>query len=134
MKVLLVTLCLGLLFLTGCEEGFIAGVGTGLAVKVDQANKAAKALDANIEAVNEKAKELEILIKTDPMNAVAIADPNLKTNLDEFIGTLNSLASKAEEFQTEEGKIDWERVIYASIIGLFGGGTAVNLYKNRKAL
>jgi len=123
----------GVLFFSGCGEEFIAGVGTGLAVKVNEANKVMIQLDKDIAILNEKSKELSILIKADPINVIEAVDPNLKKEVDIFIGTLNGLVSRAEEFKDKDGKISWTQVICASVISIFGGGTAVNLFKNRVA-
>ena len=49
-------------------------------------------------------------------------DPNLVAEVEE-------LADKIGEVKD----IDWERVALVGLLGIFGGGTGVNLFKNRKS-
>lgn len=119
--------------LFGCTEGAIFGGGlaTGLSVKLNEANAAMVNLDKEVTALNDKAKEISVIVKSDPMTIAGAIDPNLKPAMDAFIVNAKSLAEKAEQFKDEKGDIDWLQVALFSVIGLFGGGTGVNLYKNR---
>ena len=132
MKMLCVTMLLGLLFLAGCSEPFAAGVATGITAKIVEANVAMSQLDKDVAALQAKSKELSAVIQADPMTIVGAVDPNLRTGLEEFVVNAKALADRAEDFKTQEGKVDWERIILIGLLGIFGGGTGVNLYKGKK--
>jgi hypothetical protein len=59
-------------------------------------------------------------------------DPTLKNNLDEFVVNVRGLAARADEFKTDEGKVDWERIILVGLLSGSGSGIGVNLWKNRR--
>ena len=123
-----------LLFVAGCGEplaDFAAGLGTGLVVRMGEANKAMESLDNSIAAAKEKAAEIEILIEKDPSLLVNEIDPNLGNELQKFLINIKGIEAHAKEFTDEKGKVNWLAVALA-VIGIFGGGTATNIYKNSK--
>jgi len=134
-KVFLAVIFLLVVLGTGCSEpmaNFSAGFATGAITKINQANDAMAQINSNITALNEKSQEIQVLIKKDPAALAGTIDPNLGNALDYFTANLRTLEANAQQFKNDKGKIDWERMIYAAIIGVFGGGTGVNLIKNRK--
>ncbi len=136
MKRIIILLCCLAFMSAGCGESavgpFVAGLGTGMVVKVNEANKAVEKISANIDILNEKSKELETIIAGDPVVLANVLDPNLGDSLTEFIVNVKELAAKADEFKEESGKVDWERLLMSIGIGILGGGTGVNIFKNRK--
>ena len=130
MKTVCVAMLLGLLFLAGCNEPFAVGVATGITAKIVEANVAMSQLDKDVAALQAKSKELSAVIKADPMTIVGAVDPNLKPAVEAFVVNAKALADRAEDFKTQKGKVDWERIILIGLLGIFGGGTGVNLYKN----
>ena len=120
------------LFVAGCGEKATVGFGAGLLIGVERANAEMKRLDANIDILAEKSGEVEAVIESGLLNIIGVIDPNLKDGIDGFVVNLRNLKADAEKFEDEKGKVDWERIIYTSLLGIFSGGTGVNLYKNRK--
>ena len=124
-----------LVSLAGCGQPaaeFAAGLGTGMAVKMAEANRAMKSIDEGVAALNAKARELEVLIEKDPAVLVNTLDPNLGGELTDFLLNVKGMSARAAEFKDEKGRIDWERLILVAAISIFGGGTATNIYKNSK--
>ena len=124
-KVIMVIMVIASLCLvSGCGQpalDFAAGFGTGVVAKLNEANKAMEALDADIGKLNERSKELEILIEKDPIILANALDPNLGGVITEFMVNLKGLESSAREFEDKEGEVDWERLLMAAGISLFGG-------------
>lgn len=135
-RILVIVVMVAMLCIAGCGgdplANFAAGFGSGVVVAVNKANVAVEELNENIAAVNEASAELEALLENDPMLLVNTLDPNLSNTLDQFMVNLKALEARAEEFKDEKGKIDWERIISVLAIGVLGGGSGVNIFKNRK--
>ena len=129
--ILTVLVLLSMFMWTGCTE-YAAGVGTGLTVQITQANKEMARLEDNIETLSEKSEELEIILASDPIDVISAFDPNLGNSINTFMHNLGELKIQADKFRDEKGKVDWEKTLGLLIIGLFSGGTGVNLYKNKK--
>ncbi len=116
----LVLLCL----VPGCGQpalDFAAGFGTGVVAKLNEANEAMGVLNGEIGRLNEKSKELEILIEKDPLILANALDPKTGGTITEFMVNLKGLESRAREFEDKEGEVNWERLLMAAGISLFSG-------------
>lgn len=149
-KTMLICALLMLGVSAGCSTEFAAGVGTGLVAALNETNKTIVGLKEQAQDVNEITIELaeetadlkayvEARIKRykkHPELMLELLDPNLAVAVAELKDNLTDLKTEAktmvDNFKDAEGKIDWERYASALLIGIFGGGTGVNLYKNRK--
>ena len=121
--------------LSGCGQplaDFAAGVGTGVAVKLGEANRAMELLDENVEALNEKAAELEVLIEQDPVRIVNAFDPNLGGELAEFLVNIKGLEARAGAFKDDKDRIDWERLLLTAALTAFGGWNGSRLVNKKK--
>jgi len=116
----------------GTTPTFVSGVVTGLAVKVNQANEVTEELNTNIDAAIKANKELMVLSNSaDPIKVIGAIDPNLAEKIIVLVSNLKELEIKAKEFEDKKGKTDWQTIITTLLLGIFSGGTGVNLYKNR---
>lgn len=129
MKNWIITVCvLVCVTVAGCGEPTTAAGGgfiAGWTVAMKQANDATENLLAAATEANMTAEQLRELAKENPVAMVAAVDPNLGVEVARLIGNI-------EAAKEQGGDVDWLTVALAAL-GLFGGGTAVNLYKNRKA-
>jgi hypothetical protein len=128
----------------GCGEGelisYAAGFGTGVVTTINQANEAMENVKAQTVELNEQAKAMQEKVeyykevaKTDPMKLAAELDPQLSPAINRLVTNIEDVQGEIDAWKDDQGKIDWERMIYALLIGGFGGGTGVNLFKNATA-
>ncbi len=121
--------------LAGCEE-FLLGVGSGMAVAVDSANRETIKVKEYTAIMAEKSKEMEIVIETireDPMAFVAAVNPELKTGMDVFMANLEEIKENAIIYKEESGEIDWAMILGGLGFSALGGGNIVNMFKNFQA-
>jgi hypothetical protein len=121
-KLILTIMLLGLV--SGCGQplaDFAAGFGSGVALKLNEANRAMDALGKDIAELNKKAGEIDVLIEKDPLVLVNALDPNLGGELTKFLLNVKALEGKYDEFKDEKGRVDWERLLMVAGLSLFGG-------------
>ena len=128
---------LAILFIAGCGDAFTTGVITGattatavLADKTGEVNNHLDNLNAAYANADDTADTVNAL-SDNPVGLISYINPELGNNVAMLLANIEMAGEKIDNFKDEEGKVDWERLIMAIMLGGFGGGTATNVIKNR---
>lgn len=135
--IITIAITVAFLFIAGCGDAFTSGVITGattvtavLADKTDEVNTHLDKLNAAYDKADDTADTVNAL-SNNPIGLISYINPELGNNVAKLMANLEMMGEKADEFKDEEGKVDWERLIMYGMLGVFGGGTATNVVKNR---
>lgn len=125
--IFVVIMVIFLISLSGCGNPATdvgAGFGAGVVTTLNQANAAMEKVNKDIAALNDKSKEIETLLAKDPQVLVNALDPNLGAEIAKLIANAKTIQATGKE-------VDWTSILIA-VTSILGGGSAVNIWKNRK--
>jgi len=99
---------------------------------IKEANNALINLNTSLAALEKESAEIEQHIQDiqdNPTLLIATIDPNLYTELQTLKTNIEELKDKIEPIKDDNDKL--LSLLLTLGIGIFGGGTGVNLYKNK---
>ena len=128
MKYLL--MCVLCLCVAGCGSEFVGGVVAGAAAATELAKVETVKTHENIERMKVANAELEEAEGT--LGLLSVLDPNVKANLDKTIANIEAIKATAKDIEDSVDDVDLTTLLIG-LLGMFSGGTATNMAKNRWA-